>query len=259
MTKSVRVIPRRSGRGRHPFVHSSLPSWRLFGPSSSRFRRRLSLPFGRDKKRESDRMPPVDRCRSTHTETTVIMSILRRVTRSHWFWFVLGIAVVGVTAASIFSSGGASSPRAWIEPADPREAPAFTLDRLNGESFHLKEHRGEVVVLNFWATWCPPCREEIPDFVNMQEDLGDRGVQFVGVALERNPDPQAVRDFAEKMNVNYPIGLDDGTIAQKYGGVRTLPTTFVIGPEGEIQGRIPGRTTESMLKPALEQLLEETS
>jgi cytochrome c biogenesis protein CcmG/thiol:disulfide interchange protein DsbE len=164
-----------------------------------------------------------------------------------------------VTAASIFSSGGSSTTRAWIESAEPRTAPNFTLDRLNGDSFRLQEHRGEVVVLNFWATWCPPCREEIPDFVRLQEDLGDRGVQFVGVALERDPDPQAVRDFAENMNVNYPIGLDDGSIAQKYGGVRTLPTTFVIGPDGEIRGRIPGRTTEERLRPALEQLLAETS
>jgi cytochrome c biogenesis protein CcmG/thiol:disulfide interchange protein DsbE len=187
------------------------------------------------------------------------MTLLRRLTRSHWFWFVLGIAVVGVTAASLFSSGGGATPRAWIAPAEPREAPAFTLDRLNGDAFRLKEHRGTVVVLNFWATWCPPCREEIPDFVNMQADPGDRGVQFVGVALERNPDPQAVRDFAEKMNVNYPIGLGDGSIAQKYGGIRGLPMTFVIGPEGEIRGRIPGRTTEERLRPALERLLEETS
>jgi len=187
------------------------------------------------------------------------MSIFRQLTRSHWFWFVLGIAVVGVTAASIFSSGGSSTSRAWIEPAEPREAPPFTLDRLNGEAFRLKEYRGEVVILNFWATWCPPCREEIPDFVSLQEDLGDQGVQFVGVALERNPDPQAVRDFAEKMNINYPIGLGDGSISQKYGGIRGLPTTFVIGPEGEIRGRIPGRTTEERLRPALEQLLAETS
>ena len=192
-------------------------------------------------------------------ETTVVMTLLRRLTRSHWFWIVLGTAVVGVTAASIFSSGESSPPRAWIEPAEPRTAPNFTLDRLNGDAFRLKEHRGTVVVLNFWATWCPPCREEIPDFVNMQADLGDRGVQFVGVALERNPDPQAVRDFAEKMNVNYPIGLGDGSIAQKYGGIRGLPMTFVIGPEGEIRGRIPGRTTEERLRPALERLLEETS
>jgi thiol-disulfide isomerase/thioredoxin len=186
------------------------------------------------------------------------MSIFRRLTRSYWFWIVLGTALTGATAASMFSSHMPAS-RAWIEPAESRKAPNFTLDRLNGESFRLKEHRGQVVVLNFWATWCPPCREEIPDFVSMQKDLGDQGVQFVGVALERNPDPQAVRDFAEEMNINYPIGLGDGSIAEKYGGVRGLPMTFIIGVDGEIRGRIPGRTTESTLRPALKKLLEETS
>ena len=157
-----------------------------------------------------------------------------------------------------------------IERLDPASAPLhraqkeaqatdFEVTLLSGETFRLSNQKGKVVLMNIWATWCPPCREEIPDFVRLQEDLGDRGVQFVGVALERDPDPQAVRDFAENMNVNYPIGLDDGSIAQKYGGVRTLPTTFVIGPDGEIRGRIPGRTTEERLRPALEQLLAETS
>ena len=187
------------------------------------------------------------------------MSIFRRLIRSHWFWFLLGIAVVGITAASMLSSHSPAPTNAWIEPEAPRKAPDFTLDRLNGDTFQLEEHRGEVVVLNFWATWCPPCREEIPDFVSLQKDLGDRGVQFVGVALERNPDPAAVRDFAEKMNVNYPIGLGNGSIARKYGGVRGLPMTFVIGPNGQIRGHIPGRTTEARLRPALEQLLSETS
>jgi cytochrome c biogenesis protein CcmG/thiol:disulfide interchange protein DsbE len=186
------------------------------------------------------------------------MSIFRRLTHSHWFWAALGIAVVTGTAATIFSSD-APAARAWIEPEAPREAPNFTLDRLNGDTFVLEEHRGKVVVLNFWATWCPPCRKEIPDFVRMQRALGEEGLQFVGVALERSAGPEEVRAFAEKMNINYPIGLGDGSIAQTYGGVRGLPMTFVIGPDGAIRGRIPGRTTEARLRPALETLLEEAS
>ena len=187
------------------------------------------------------------------------MSIFRFLPRSNWLFLGVGTVLVLVIAAATLTTDSTSASTAWIEPTVPREAPNFTLDRLNGDTFHLREHRGEVVVLNFWATWCPPCREEIPDFVSLQRDLGERGVQFVGVALERDPDPEAVRAFAEEMSVNYPIGLDDGTIARKYGGVRTLPTTFVIGPDGMIRGRIPGRTTESRLRPALEDLLSESS
>lgn len=143
--------------------------------------------------------------------------------------------------------------------ADSPEAPNFTLDTLGGDPFRLRDHRGEVVVLNFWATWCPPCRREIPTFVKLQRELGDEGLQFVGVALERSAGPEEVRAFAEKMNVNYPVGLGDGTIAQKYGGVRGLPRTFVIGPEGKIRGHIRGMATESVLRPGLKKLLEETS
>lgn len=188
------------------------------------------------------------------------MSVFRRLLQFRWFWLTLGVALIGATLVGVRSIDSASpTPLAWMEPSPEREAPDFTLDRLNGNTFRLQEHRGKVVVLNFWATWCPPCREEIPDFVSLQRDLGEQGLQFVGVALERTPDAEAVRSFASEMNVNYPVGLGDGSIAKKYGGVRTLPTTFVIGPDGEIQGRIPGRTTEKRLRPALEKLLSETS
>jgi len=195
----------------------------------------------------------------SHNGDDCLMSIFRRLTHSHWFWFVVGVGVVGGTAATLGAPDTPAASSAWVEPDTTRKAPDFTLDRLNGDSFRLEDQRGTVVVLNFWATWCPPCRKEIPDFVNMQRDLGDRGLQFVGVALERTPDPDAVRDVADKMNVNYPVGLGDGSIARKYGGVRALPMTFVIGPRGYIRGHIPGRTTEARLRPALEKLLEDAS
>lgn len=167
---------------------------------------------------------------------------------------ILGLLLAaGPIVPSVVAQKGHSSD------AEPPEAPNFTLDTLGGDTFRLRDHRGEVVVLNFWATWCPPCRREIPDFVKLQRELGDRGLQFVGVALERSAGSEEVRAFAEKMNMNYPIGLGDGTIARKYGGVRGLPRTFVIGPEGKVRGQIPGMATESMLRPGLEKLLKEAS
>lgn len=174
----------------------------------------------------------------------------------NWVWSLLAgtllvVALVGVSGA--FQSESTSARVTAKDSSD--EAPNFALKTLDGEVFRLEEHRGEVVVLNFWATWCPPCRREIPDFVSLQQDLGDRGLQFVGVALERSAGPKKVRAFAEQMNINYPIGLGDGSIADKYGGVRGLPMTFVIGPEGNIRKRIPGMTTKDLLRPLLEALL----
>jgi thiol-disulfide isomerase/thioredoxin len=174
----------------------------------------------------------------------------------NWFWsFLAGVLlVVGLAGACTLVRSDTAASKSI-----PEEAPSFALQTLEGGTFRLVDHRGEVIVVNFWGTWCAPCREEIPILVKLQRELGDEGLQVVGVALERSAGPKDVRAFAEKMNVNYPVGLGDGSIAQKYGGVRGLPVTFVIGPGGGIQGHIQGMVTESMLRPGLEKLLTEAS
>jgi thiol-disulfide isomerase/thioredoxin len=110
----------------------------------------------------------------------------------------------GLIAVLALAAGVAAQRWATMEPPAPVPEPA--LRDLDGRTRTLAEWRGKVVILNFWATWCPPCREEMPEFVRLQEELGGQGVQFVGVAID---EPEAVRDFLKEMPVNYPILIGD--------------------------------------------------
>ncbi|MFW5973172.1 MAG: redoxin domain-containing protein [Bacteroidota bacterium] len=135
-------------------------------------------------------------------------------------------------------------------------APDFALDDLDGQTFQLSDHRGNVVVLNFWATWCPPCRLEMPSFVSLQEEMKDEGVQFIGASLDEEG-PAVVRPYAEKVGVNYPIVMADGSLVRSYGGVSAVPTTLLIDRQGHVRYRHEGYLTKGALKKALRSLIAE--
>lgn len=138
---------------------------------------------------------------------------------------------------------------------DEGPAPDFELATLEGNRFRLSDHEGKVVILNFWATWCAPCRVEIPDLIEMQEELKDEGVLFVGISLDHEG-KEIVEQFAAEADFNYPILLDDGSVSDKYGGIYALPTTVLIDRDGNISYRIPGMVTKDYLLPILEKLTE---
>jgi thiol-disulfide isomerase/thioredoxin len=118
-------------------------------------------------------------------------------------------------------------------------APALVLKDLRGRALRLSDYKGKVVVLNFWATWCPPCRAEMPDLIRMQREYRSRGLQVVGITYP--PEEIAeVRQFVRKFGVNYPIAL--GTIETKslFDETETLPLTIVIDREGKVRERIEG-------------------
>jgi len=140
-------------------------------------------------------------------------------------------------------------------PLQGEPAPEFSREQMNGETFRLADHRGEIVVVNFWATWCPPCRKEIPGFIQLQNELGAQGVTFVGVSLDETGF-EAVRPYAQKMDINYPLVVGSDRLARMYGGVRALPTSFVVGPAGTVQYARPGFLPEAELRRQLEPLLK---
>lgn len=134
-----------------------------------------------------------------------------------------------------------------------KEAPNFTLETMEGNSFTLSDYKGKVVVLNFWATWCAPCRKEIPDFMELHEEMKDDGVIFAGISLDEEG-WEKVRPYANDMEINYPIMVDNGSVAQQYGPIRSIPTTFILNKKGQVEYVAPGMLTKEKLQPILEKL-----
>lgn len=123
--------------------------------------------------------------------------------------------------------------------SDRSIAPDFQLQALDGTTLRLSDYRGKAVLLNFRATWCPPCLEEIPWFVDFQKQYGPQGLHVVGVSVD-NAGPKAVMDFIRQRGVNYPVLVANDKVVEEYGGVEGLPTTVYIGRDGHITRFVEG-------------------
>lgn len=140
-----------------------------------------------------------------------------------------------------------------------QEAPAtdFEVTLLNGETFRLSNQKGKVVLMNIWATWCPPCRDETPDLVNLYEKYKDEGYITLGVSIDEQGE-SVVRPFMEEFNVTYPMYIDtDGTVMEKYGPTMGIPTTYIIGRKGNLRYFAVGALTNKELEPRIKELLAE--
>jgi thiol-disulfide isomerase/thioredoxin len=115
---------------------------------------------------------------------------------------------------------------------NPDAAPAFQLNDLDGRPLSLSEAKGKIVLLNFWATWCGPCRAEIPDLVDLQKRYSDK-LEIIALATDED-DPDEVRRFILQAGINYRVAMVSDEIRRDYGGVAALPTSFVIDPQGRI-------------------------
>ena len=133
-------------------------------------------------------------------------------------------------------------------------APAWELKDLDGKAVKLSDFKGKVVLLNFWATWCPPCRDEIPALVALQNQYKDKGLVVIGVSLDQKG-PAPVQAFVKRMKINYPVVMGDEKTVMEYGGVQAIPTTFYIDREGNVasvhQGGADGAMFEAAIKPLL--------
>jgi len=151
----------------------------------------------------------------------------------------LALVVVAVVVAGMLYLGlhMAGRPRPHLTQATL--APDFTLESLDGKSVRLSDLRGKAVLLNFWATWCVPCKIEMPWFVDLQREYGAQGLQIVGVAMD-DASNEDIAKFAKDMGVNYPILIGKEAVGDQYGGIPALPETFFIGRDGKIVDKILG-------------------
>jgi len=133
-------------------------------------------------------------------------------------------------------------------------APDFSLEVLDGTTMRLSDLRGKAVMLNFWATWCGPCKIEMPWFVDLQKQYGPQGLQIVGVAMD-DASKEDIAKFAKDMGVNYPILIGKEAVGDQYGGVNALPETFLISRDGKIVDRIIGLEGKADIEESIKKAL----
>ena len=161
--------------------------------------------------------------------------------RNAFVFAVLAIAILGMLTFGKWVDRQRQKRPSTSLVGDVRgvQAPDFELVALDGQRVKLSDFRGKAVVLNFWATWCAPCKIEMPWFVDLQKQYGNDGLTILGVAMD-DAEPQKIAQFASEMGVNYPVLLGTNKISEAYGDVEFLPTTFYINRQGKIVGKVAG-------------------
>ena len=168
----------------------------------------------------------------------------------------LGLVVASALGAILLLSGNAANqqkPSAQLPPDGLKigsSAPDFELKVLGskGETMKLSELKGKAVLVDFWATYCEPCKIEMPWFADLQQKYGPQGFQVIGIAMDDEDEAKQVSEFARKLGVNYPILLGTERVADLYGGIDGLPMSFFIDRSGKIVDRQLGLVDKSVLE-----------
>jgi peroxiredoxin len=172
-------------------------------------------------------------------------------------WTVAAIAALGLALLTL------DLPEPWeiasangLCDANAKPAPLnFTLKDLNNRDVRLSDFKGKVLVIDFWATWCGPCKLEIPAFVNLQTKYGSQGLQMVGISVDDKL--EQLKPFVAEFKMNYPVlqGLDHDEVQDAFGPIWGIPVTVVIGRDGKICRKHPGMTSRDAFEREIKSLL----
>ena len=180
--------------------------------------------------------------------------------KNRWLLVAVGVGllVAAFTPLPERVAGWLSGQRVEAQGCSPDAVAAnldFTLKDMNGTEVKLADLKGKVVLLNFWATWCGPCRLEIPSFVELQEKYADQGFRIIGISVD-DP-PEALPPFAKRFKINYPliVGADREDVQKAYGPIFGVPMTFIIGRNGRICMKYVGPASKEQFESTIKSLL----
>jgi len=163
---------------------------------------------------------------------------------------ILALVVAGVLLTQKNTKNEFSS-KSSLEAKEP--VPNFTLSTIDGKDFHFSDYKGKPILINFFASWCLPCREEMPVLEKIVREYGPKGVVFLGIAVDDTE--EKMKDFIAKYGVTFPVGLDKTAAIQKSFGIYGIPTTYFIDRNGMINYSHSGVVTEELLQHELDKLL----
>lgn len=175
--------------------------------------------------------------------------------KSAWAALLLVSWIAAPPAKAQSVPSGQKHPQLSIGHAPRGPAPDFALESLHGATVHLSDFRGKVVLLNFWATWCGPCKILTPWFVDLQDQYRPQGLEIIGVALDEDASKAEIAEFADKLRVNYMVLIGNDKMAEAYGGVPAMPESFFIGRDGKIVDKIVGLKGKGELEDAIKKAL----
>lgn len=195
-----------------------------------------------------------------HKEEKKIFGLTKKQ-RSHVYTALFFIAFLIFFFANNDFESKAEGPyppnyKAKMDPSSRTEAPAFELPSVSGDAISLADYKGNVVLLNFWASWSQPCRNALPLFIDLKREYEDQNLAIIGIALDTDT-KENIPDVVEQEEINYPVVYGEMSTAQSFGDIRSIPTTFVIDKEGRIYSTYVGEMTAQVFRNDINKLLGE--
>lgn len=174
-----------------------------------------------------------------------------------FFIMIVSVAIYGCEKQDTNNNIPEVKESAVSLTSDAKKAADFSLKTLDGKEIKLSDYKGKIVIIDFWATWCPPCRKGIPDLVELQKEFKDKLV-VIGISLDQQNTIKDLAPFIKQYGINYPVVLGDQKVVMDYGNIQAIPTSFIVDQAGNIVDTHVGLVPKSTYTNKINQLLKKS-